>query len=799
MAILKTAVFLASRFDEFNLLRVELKRKISDYTRVDFTPIDLNDGRVSHRPPLIECLANVRRSEFMILLMGDSYGECAPNHNKSFTHLEYLEAIREGSNTRVLVFCIGDSYKDRRITYSKVASMAKWQRQLQKRHTIGFIDSKTEIQDMAEKIFHHLLEVLYDIRFGQVSVIYDEEYGDTIGIMDANSESVVMDDTEVARLTEINASAKGLSITDEADKYQTTFDMLKHPNAIAALEHQREADLAIELADYAAAISHLKRALKLKPLDLMSNYWLARLYVALEYKHKYREIIELLERAIRIAKLKQADVRISACYQIAARAAIMVGKLEEAEDYAKASVDVASFYSRSFIELARVQVLRGNKEEAVSNIKEAFDRYSPSLREVIGDPAFYPVRNEIDGLLQRIKANLRRKTTSLCEAEQRLSLILGQECNHRDVNEKRTIPALIHLARESIKNQHEYLVDIVTQCKTRWEREMIEENWDGIKKTTVCFEFSFPSSVTITHWLKKSGEIVEPKGAVFRFVFEGNSKERTWVWRGSESIKICDIFKNAQSVFNQNNATLFDFIPADAWPNRINKLSYAKAQLEELEQKQNQINRALEEQKKILQDLLNKARPVKEILFAVILASIIFVFFHYNGWGIVGIVLAVYVLYAIGKDANKAKHSKIEPVKRKIQQNKLEIEKLDEILSSLPNKIEELQSMEKEVQALTDKVIELFSNSLLTKSQLVPFGNLTTAKNHDIVRTSMANIERYQNQFEKKVDIEDDIPPYLEHLRVYIERDYFLAKIKSVTPDAIVISVAEAYIDKLSS
>jgi len=41
-------------------------------------PIDLNDGNVSHRPPLAECLGYVRRVEFMILLLGDTYGSLAP-------------------------------------------------------------------------------------------------------------------------------------------------------------------------------------------------------------------------------------------------------------------------------------------------------------------------------------------------------------------------------------------------------------------------------------------------------------------------------------------------------------------------------------------------------------------------------------------------------------------------------------------------------------------------------------------------------------------------------------------------
>jgi hypothetical protein len=123
MALNKTAVFLASRFEEFQELRELIKRKITDWPGKQLSAVDLNDGNVSHRPPLAECLGYLRRAEFMILLLGDTYGGLAPKSDKSFTHLEYEEAVREGSNTRVLVFCIGESYRNRRIVYSTNAQL----------------------------------------------------------------------------------------------------------------------------------------------------------------------------------------------------------------------------------------------------------------------------------------------------------------------------------------------------------------------------------------------------------------------------------------------------------------------------------------------------------------------------------------------------------------------------------------------------------------------------------------------------------------------------------------------------
>ncbi|WP_080484058.1 DUF4062 domain-containing protein [Burkholderia cenocepacia] len=109
--LIKKTVFLASRFEAFRELRAQLKQKITNYPHLNLSAIDLDDGRVNHYPPLMECLAHVRRSNYMILLLGDEYGGLAPGSSKSFTHVEYEEAVRDGAGTRVLVFCIGERYR----------------------------------------------------------------------------------------------------------------------------------------------------------------------------------------------------------------------------------------------------------------------------------------------------------------------------------------------------------------------------------------------------------------------------------------------------------------------------------------------------------------------------------------------------------------------------------------------------------------------------------------------------------------------------------------------------------------
>ena len=102
-------IFLASRFEEFKELRKILREKINQYKFMK--AIDLNNNEASTRSPLAESLFYAKKSEVMILLVGESYGTIPDGEELSYTHLEYKEAIKDNSNTRVLVFCIGKSYK----------------------------------------------------------------------------------------------------------------------------------------------------------------------------------------------------------------------------------------------------------------------------------------------------------------------------------------------------------------------------------------------------------------------------------------------------------------------------------------------------------------------------------------------------------------------------------------------------------------------------------------------------------------------------------------------------------------
>jgi hypothetical protein len=458
----KTAVFIASRFEEFAELRTLLRRKIAEYPATQFAPIDLNDGRVSHHPPLTDCLAHVRRSEFMILLLGDEYGSAAPGSDKSFTHLEYDEAIREESGVRVLAFCIGEHYRGRRIRFSDAdSSLGKWQREIEKRHTVGFFEPEVSVEQMAQGILEALLSALYELRFGHLAVDAADQHRD---LFDAVAYDQVVDDSEVTALEARSFELRGLSIVDDREQFSEPLAALVRPAAVAAYEQREEARRAIKLADYGCAVTHLKRAIEHRPLDLMSNFWLAMLYVSLGRKHECLRARELSERAARIALNEGEQYRAAASYMLAARAARLTGHDDEALSYARLATDAAPRYAKARIELARCLVTKGDNATAMKEIGEAAGLYFPGLREVFIDPLFAPLRTRTNALIEKIRVQTVREAQDIVTSEARLAALTDQGTPEGLPDDAGRRLAM-EVARASAARQHVRVCTLVASAK----------------------------------------------------------------------------------------------------------------------------------------------------------------------------------------------------------------------------------------------------------------------------------------------------------------------------------------------
>lgn len=96
-------VFISSTFEDMQEYRNAARDAL---TSIEHLPIGMEHFVAETQSSLDVCLANVRRCDLLILLIGMRYGSIDKNMGKSFTELEYEEAKR--NNTPILVFIINE-------------------------------------------------------------------------------------------------------------------------------------------------------------------------------------------------------------------------------------------------------------------------------------------------------------------------------------------------------------------------------------------------------------------------------------------------------------------------------------------------------------------------------------------------------------------------------------------------------------------------------------------------------------------------------------------------------------------
>ncbi|MCT7523190.1 DUF1566 domain-containing protein [Aliarcobacter cryaerophilus] len=158
-------VFIASRFEEFREIREKLKKELLD---CNLFPIDLNDNNAVSHAPLARSLQNVNESDIVVLLIGDTYGEPPKGQEKSYTHLEYEEAIK--NKIPVYPFAIGKSYINNQILFSENKNFKIWQKQLEDKHTLSMFNDDSDIG----LIVHKIVTSIYNI---ENKTWLDEETG----------------------------------------------------------------------------------------------------------------------------------------------------------------------------------------------------------------------------------------------------------------------------------------------------------------------------------------------------------------------------------------------------------------------------------------------------------------------------------------------------------------------------------------------------------------------------------------------------------------------------------------------
>jgi len=144
-------VFIASRFGEFHKIRKKLTNELKE---INMFPINLDDNFAVAQPPLERSLENIRSSEIVILLLGDTYGTVPNGKDKSYTHLEYEEAIRH--NKLVFVFGIGSLYANNNIKYSNDYRMKEWQQKIENNGVLSKLDYSRSIHELVYQILFNV-------------------------------------------------------------------------------------------------------------------------------------------------------------------------------------------------------------------------------------------------------------------------------------------------------------------------------------------------------------------------------------------------------------------------------------------------------------------------------------------------------------------------------------------------------------------------------------------------------------------------------------------------------------------
>lgn len=401
----KNEIFIASRFEEFKELRRILKEKIDNYSYLE--AIDLNNNEASHRSPLMESLFFVKKSQVMLLLLGETYGTIPKGSKLSYTHLEYREAIKESSNTRVLVFCIGESYSGTEISYSNDKKLNNWQIELENNHRLKKFDDKNDINLIAEKILIDLQSSLYDL-----NITNSEENNSDLELGISDLEEDFLENSEVSFLDNKSNDIEEIGLMEDNEKVEG-FELLKIPNKLASIEQKKEAQYAIDIKDYSSAIKHLKKSLELRPLDFETNYWLAKLYITSAKKSLFYEIEEHLLRAAKIAESQNSIYKASHCYQLIVQASIFSDKKNEGLKYIGLAQELTPSFSRLFYEKAKFLFHNNMFDEARKALMETINIKMDSIELIDNDPFFKNYEEYIDKIFINLKSSLYKITEAI--------------------------------------------------------------------------------------------------------------------------------------------------------------------------------------------------------------------------------------------------------------------------------------------------------------------------------------------------------------------------------------------------
>lgn len=395
MTIEKTAVFISSRFAEFAEFRQMLAKKIDACATADLHAVELNDNGAHTQPPSAYCINWVKRSELVVLLLGDSYGPLADGHDVSHTHLEYRAAKEDDSNAHVLPYFIRAEP-----AVDEDGPMDAFRKEVMRNHRASMHARPATLEEwetLAHQIYEGILKTLWNTRPRNAGEDTGEDW----------NHDHPMDGIPDAELFHRQRTRRHSRSTSAAPLHAggTVQDALRHPRALAADEQLSEAGIALQIGERGIAERHLREAVNLRPLDPMANEWLARMLLSKGSNKGAADATALAERAARIYSRTEDKLHAATSLVLAARAA-SVSDSEQAIAYARASIEEASWYAETHYELARQLCMAVQLPEALLSVRKAYVCHPPIIEGVLDDPAFAGDRAALQGLISQLHKEL---------------------------------------------------------------------------------------------------------------------------------------------------------------------------------------------------------------------------------------------------------------------------------------------------------------------------------------------------------------------------------------------------------
>ncbi|MBR7780269.1 tetratricopeptide repeat protein [Undibacterium rugosum] len=751
MSVQKIAIFISSRFSEFSDFRKMIAQKLNDFPHVPIHAVELNDNGADTESPSALCMSWVKRSELMVLLVGDTYGPKIHGTELSCTHIEYRTAIEDDCETRVLPFFITSPQTNDQILQSN-SSLEEFKQEVMRNQRAAMYDRPTcveEWQSLIDSVVGAIIRTVWEIRFqenGQDSSA-DWEIGDEVaGIPDA----------ELMKLNTMRAEPiSELALLLKSPSAESALEIARNQRAFAADEQLREAQLALQIGERGIAEKHLREASLLRPLDPVANEWLARVLLSKGRVKAAQEATLFADRAARIYGKTDQPLRAAASLILAARAVAGVDR-EQAQIYAENAVEQAGWYAQTHLELARQRAYADKLPESLESLRQAFYCHPLVLDNILCDPAFEAHKEGLSTFIKDIQSKIDTPAKNICASENTIAEIFGiDSSNDRSMITNPIVSRRIFSCRRSIQRQfreiHVHACEFLNASKLNSISPTPNSTYvlDAGKLT-----LNGRNTLEIITY-PRVGDVISAGQPVLKYRLSNSSM--THIWKAPTTLEILNVSKIHGGAFTAMDQIL-TWTPcsasASAYQHRVEEKNYRNSLA-----KQNEAHSLLMDKEKKQSIFQKLAIGITGISWICVLPWI-----PSTPVRVLAAIMGVIAIVQAFKAWNALKD-----IRPQLKQSDLYISNLHNQILDLEGKIETIARRAAELKNRLQAAILTFEQQALSMfSVAMPFTALRSARVGDWVIVELNSIESYAAKMGLYVTFrEEDFFPTTSNLALF--------------------------------